>query len=447
MLERKVKQFIKKHSLVDDGDRLLVACSGGSDSTALLTVLAGLYNSVAAVYVNHQLRGSESEEEENFVRNFCNRKKIPLFVEKIHWKKRPADLEQSARKRRYRHFEKVAREHGFQKIALAHHKDDSVETFLLNLIRGSGPAGLAGIPPKRDPYIRPLLDCTRKEIRAYLKKHKIPFFTDSSNVNRDFRRNKIRHDLIPMIEKHLNPEFSTAVHRASSWIAEQNRLLQKLMQPYNTLLKKESSHSWSLSYSDWLKMDPPLMKSFLKMILPEMDPQLRLNSRSIHNLIRSIQDGRVTAELPGILEVRRVGKEILFRIKKERIGVSEVDVPGPGEYRFTPGRVILDFSIQPGSDFNPKPHIAYLDAALASFPLYIRNWKKGDSFRPLGMKGHKKLSDFWIDSKIPRSARKLIPLVYKDDDLIWTAGYQISHDYRVTDKTKKLLRIEVKKDA
>ena len=447
MIERKIKQFIKRNSLIHQGDPILVAYSGGPDSTALLTVLKSLYdNDVAAVYVNHHLRGKESEEEEKFVRTFCKTRNISLFVETIQWKKRPSNLEEAARKRRYRHFAKVAHEKGFQKIALAHHRDDSVETFLLHLIRGSGPRGLGGLRPKRDIYIRPMLDCTHKEVLAYLKQHRIRFFTDTSNRNLDFTRNRIRHRLIPLIEKELNPQFSTAVYHTSHWIEEQNRLVMNLLQSFKHLIKNQNLDTWVLNRPDWEKMDPDLQKAFLKVILQEMDPDLRLRSKNLQSLVRSMND-RQTIELPGFLKVQHSRNSIQFLKKNQRIGLVEMDVPSPGKYRFPPGNAILSFSVTSTGDYHPAPNVAYLDARRASFPLYIRNWKKGDSFRPLGMKGHKKLSDFLIDKKVPKETRKMIPLVYKDDDLVWLAGYQIHHDYRVTEETNQLLRIELQKDV
>jgi tRNA(Ile)-lysidine synthase len=447
MIESKIKEIIKRNSLIEKGDRILVAYSGGPDSTALLTLLKDLYDAnVAAIYVNHRLRGKESEEEETFVRTFCQSRNIPLFVEMIRWKKTPSDLEQAARKRRYRHLAKVAYEQEFQKVALGHHQNDAVETFLLNMIRGSGPRGLGGIQLKRGIYVRPMLECTREEVLAYLNEHKIPFFIDRSNQNSNFVRNRIRHQLIPMIEKELNPRFATAIFNTSLWIAEQNRLLFKLLQPYRALIKKQNHDSWILNRTKWVKMDVDLRKAFLRMAVSEMDPDLLLSSKTLRSLMEAIEESR-TMELPGFLKVQHSKNSIEFRKKDQRMGIVELDVPSPGTYRFAPANATLHFSIRKTNDYHPAPNVAYLDASRASFPLYIRNWKRGDSFRPLGMKGHKKLSDFLIDKKVPKNLRKLIPLVYKDDDLIWLAGYQIHHDYRMTGKTNKLLRIEMQQDV
>jgi tRNA(Ile)-lysidine synthase len=442
MIITKVRNFIKKHSLIHRGERVLVAYSGGPDSTFLLMALKAMHPDVAAVYVNHQLRGRESKKEEEFVRQFCKKNKIPLFVEKISWRKRPADLEQSARKRRYRHLAKVAKERGFDKVALAHHTDDAVETFLLHLVRGAGPEGLAGMQFQRDIYIRPLLDCTHKELLQYLQQHRIPFFTDTTNKNSKFRRNRIRNQLIPYLQKYFNPEFSEAIYRTTNWIEEQNRLLKELLQPYERIMEHKEG-IWVMNRTEWLRFSPALQKAVLKRLLARMSSDLRLNAKTLQNLVTSIQNQR-DMELPGCLKVRCKEGVIQFLKKEERIGLIETDVPSSGKYPFLAGKVTLDFSVRSRQEFAPAQHIAYLDADKASFPLYIRNWKKGDFFRPLGMKGHKKLSDFLIDKKVPRNSRKQIPLVYKDDDLVWVTGFQIHHDYRVTESTKKVLRIEAK---
>jgi tRNA(Ile)-lysidine synthase len=206
-LEKKVRKFIESNSLLQKGDRVLVGYSGGPDSTFLLLMLRNLWKECAALYVNHHLRGEESISEEQSVRKFCAERGIPLFVERMEWKTKPSNLEENARKRRYRHFEKAVKEQSFNKVALAHHSDDVSETFLLRLIRGSGPAGLEGIRPKRGIYIRPLLECTRSEILQYLKDNHVPYFTDTSNSDLSLKRNRIRSEMIPYIERQFNRSF------------------------------------------------------------------------------------------------------------------------------------------------------------------------------------------------------------------------------------------------
>ena len=184
MLETRIRQFLAANSLLEPEDRVLVAYSGGPDSTCLLLLLREIHPETAAVYVNHRLRGEESVQEEAFVRNFCEKRGIPLYVEHLSWRKQPSNLEETARKRRYLHLTKAAQEHGFTKVALAHHSDDAAETFLLRLLRGSGPRGLAGPMPRRGLFIRPLLQPSHAEILSYLQDREIPFFADSSNQDR-----------------------------------------------------------------------------------------------------------------------------------------------------------------------------------------------------------------------------------------------------------------------
>jgi tRNA(Ile)-lysidine synthase len=440
MLAQKLMDCIKKYSLIQPGDRVLVAYSGGPDSTCLLILLQQLVPKIAAVYVNHQLRGSESKREEQFVRKFCREKKISLFIETIHWKKKPANLEESARRRRYRHLAKVAEEHGFDKVALAHHRDDAVETFLMHLMRGTGPKGLGGLTRRRGIYIRPMLDCRRSEILSYLRERQVPYFEDTSNMQLHFSRNRIRNELIPYIQKHFNPSFPEAVNRASRWIEEQNELVDELLKKFAGFFE-----GTVLNRTKWMKLSPRLQKAIVRVWIGSADPTIRLNTKSIEGLVSAIRK-KQAIELAGAMLVQSTSRAARI-MQKDRPGVIEVDVPAVGNYFFPGSDLSLSFSYASREEFDPEREIAFLDAKKASFPLYIRNWKKGDVFRPLGMKGHKKLSDYLIDSKVPRSERKRIPLVYKDDDLIWVGGHQIHDDYRVTDKTKKLLRIELQSDV
>jgi len=439
-IEEKVRQSIEQHSLLQIGERPLVAYSGGPDSTCLLLLLSKLCSDTAAVYVNHHLRGDESEQEELFVRKFCADRNLPLFVEQMNWNKPPSNLEEKARKRRYRHFQRVAIDQKFDKVALAHHKDDVTETFLFRLIRGSGPSGLAGMAWRRGIFIRPLLNCSHQEILQFLHEQGANYFTDSSNSDMAFRRNRIRHELIPLIEE-MNPKFTESIVRTSHWISEQNELVEQLLDSYDDMM--QAAH---VDRKQFLRLSPPLRKALLRRWILRSDPNLAPSARLLEQLIDAIAQ-KENLELPGFLMVESRGETFAISRKSGSVGYCEVDVPSVGTYSFPPGNVRLNFSTEHGSRFQTATDVACLDADKASFPLYIRNWKKGDFFYPLGMNGHKKLSDFLIDKKVPRSERKRIPLVFKDDDLIWVAGYQIDHRYRVTENTGEMLRIQISKNV
>ncbi len=436
MLTKRVQNFIDQHTLIAPEDKIAVAFSGGPDSTCLLLILKELYPQIEAIYVNHNLR-KDSKKEEKFVREFCAQNEIPIHVEQMNWKEKPANLEETSRKKRYRHLEKVAKESGITKIALAHHQDDLAETILLRLIRGTGPRGLSAMQPVRGRYIRPLLCATRLEIQQYLMERSLPGYTDPTNVDRKFDRNKIRHDLLPYIESDFNPKFRSALLRFADWSEEQNKLINELIQPYLGLITDNS-----IQKQRFLQLSIPLQKELIRRALLKADPLFRINSRVIGAILRTIQ-ASTKMELPGYLVIECTKERIQFLQKTARTGFQEIDVTGAGDYHFPAANTSLKFCVVKKAELPALRNFAFVDAEKASFPLTIRNWKKGDSFQPLGMKGRKKLSDFWIDRKVPQSKRKNIPLVLKDDQIIWIAGQQIDDRFKVTSKTRKILRIEL----
>lgn len=442
-MEARVREFLAAHSLLDSSDRVAVAFSGGADSACLLVLLRTIHPDTSAIYVNHHLRGEESNREEHFVVDFCKARGIPLFVEHIRWKRKSSNLEETARKRRYLHLSKVAAEHCFQKVALAHHQDDLAETFLQRLLRGTGPRGLAGPQPKRGIFIRPLLTLTRHEILEFLEQQQIPFFTDTSNFDPRFLRNRIRHDLLPYLERGYNPKIRVALTKAALWIGEQNLLVEELLQPLKSLISKENRHV-RIEKKKLQKLSVPLQKALLRIGLLEADPGFRPDAAVFERLLAFLTTEE-TMELPGFLMVESGRDAIVFRTKTGPAGLYEIEVPGAGSYDFLPGNSVLIFSLLEDFGFTKDREVAFVDADLAAFPLRVRNWKRGDIFRPLGMKGTRKLSDFWIDLKVPRSDRKRVPLIFKDDNLVWVAGYRLSEDFKITDSSRRVLKIELKK--
>jgi tRNA(Ile)-lysidine synthase len=435
MLVKRIQSFIQQHSLITRQDKIGVAFSGGPDSTALLHILKRLYPQTEAIYLNHNLR-KDSANEEKFVRKFCDQNKIPLHVEQMNWKEKPSNLEEAARKKRYRYLEKVAKEFGFTKIALAHHQDDLVETILLRLIRGTGLRGIIAMQPIRGRYIRPMLDVSRIEIQQYLTEHSLASYSDPTNEDRNFDRNKIRHDLLPYIESNLNPKVRSALLRFANWAEEQNKLIDELIQPKLKLITDKGIHK-----EKFLQLSPALQKELLRRALQTIDPSFKLNSRTLEAILRTIR-ASTKMELPGYLVVECSQERIQFLPKTSRTGFQEIDVTGAGDYQFPPAKISLKFSVVKKAELPALRHLAFVDAEKASFPLTIRNWKKGDVFQPLGMKGRKKLSDFWIDRKVPQSNRKNIPIVLKDEQIVWIAGQQIDDQFKITSNTRKILKIE-----
>jgi tRNA(Ile)-lysidine synthase len=256
-------------------------------------------------------------------------------------------------------------------------------------------------------------------------------------VDRNFGRNKIRHDLLPYIESNFNPKFRSALLRFADWSEEQNKLINELIQPYLALITDNC-----IQKQRFLQLSIPLQKELIRRALLQADPSFRINSRVIKAILRTIQ-ASTKMELPGYLVVECSQERIQFLQKTSRTGFQEIDVTGAGDYHFPPANTSLKFCVVKKAKLPTLRSFAFVDAEKASFPLTIRNWKKGDSFQPLGMKGRKKLSDFWIDRKVPQSKRKNIPLVLKDDQIVWIAGHEIDDRFKVTSKTSKILRIEL----
>jgi tRNA(Ile)-lysidine synthase len=439
MLVQRVQNFIHQNALINTGDRVAVAYSGGPDSTTLLLILTKIFRQTEAIYVNHNLR-QDSATEEEFVRQFCAEHKIKLHVEQIQWKKKPSGLEEAARKRRYRHLEKVAKEQGFSRIALAHHQDDLVETILLRLLRGTGPRGLPGMTPKRGKYVRPLLCVSRKEIQQFLADQSVPTYSDPSNENTQFLRNRVRNELLPYLETRFNPAARSAILRLAAWFDEQNSLISELIQPLTKQISEDERGS-ILDRKIFLKSSAPVQKELIRQALLKADPLFRMSSRTFENILKTIQSSS-NVELTGFLMVQCTPEKIHFSQKTGQPGLLEIDVAGTGIYQFPPANTSLKFSIIENREISFSPQNSFLDADKAAFPLTIRNWKKGDSFQPLGMKGKKKLSDFWIDRKVARTERKKIPLIFKDDQLVCIPGLEIDENFKVTPKTRQVLKIE-----
>ena len=231
MLEEKVLKTIKKYELIEQGDTIVVGVSGGPDSMALLNVLINLKYKVVVAHINHGLR-EESDEETQFVQNFCKEKNIPCYVKKANVadlaKNEKVGTEEAGRKLRYEFFEEVAKKENANKIATAHNANDNAETVLMNIIRGSGTSGLKGIEPKREnKYIRPIIECTRNEIEEYCKEQKLNPRQDKTNLENVYTRNKIRNILLPLIEEQFNPSIVTSLNRMSQIAREENDYIQK----------------------------------------------------------------------------------------------------------------------------------------------------------------------------------------------------------------------------
>lgn len=459
----KVRKTIEEYAMLQNNERVIVAVSGGCDSVALLRILYELSKELnlflVVGHVNHGIR-EEAQDEEDFVRDLARSLKLPFEVERVDAvriaRERRLSLEMAGRELRYRYLRALALRYGVRKIALGHQRDDHVETVLLNLTRGSGIDGLRGIQPVRDEIIRPLIFCTREEIRRYLDAHGFPYMVDSSNRDKKFTRNRIRHELIPLMKRSLNPRIEEAIDRLSRIAASQEDFLRKCSQEALDRVRVEIEEPLvGVSTEGLAKLPTALQEGIIRLILERVSPEgtgiYWIHVSSVRKLALDERRDRVL-NMPHGIKVEKCGERLLFIPPGGEAGKGECPpyeyaVNLPGEIFISEAHVrmhlrVLRRKISP-EELKKDRRIAYMDLDTIEPPLKIRNRRPGDVFHPLGMEGRKKLKDFFIDEKIDRLQRSYIPLLVDMRGIIWVGGLRIDHRVRVSESTQNVLQAEI----
>jgi tRNA(Ile)-lysidine synthase len=458
MLLNQVKRTIDRHHLLEQGDRLVVGVSGGADSMVLLHVLNSSrkdFNlSLIVAHVNHGLRPHEAEKEAELVRTASEKLGIPFEYGKFNVRefKRAGgfSLQDAARRIRFHFFKGLLRKHQATKIALGHNADDQVETVLINLLRGSGLKGLKGILPIRDgKVIRPLLEVWRREIDSFALKKGIPFFVDSSNLKKTYLRNRLRMDLIPLIEREYQARFKGVVLKTANLLQGENDYLDReSAQAYQRIVRGEKDKV-SFNFSEYQSLHRAIQWRVIQRIVEgiygEEEEGLRETGRIFSKLLQSPPSFRL--ELPcGVFE-KRYNTVLARKGSVKPVPPFETELLSPGCTLVEEIRrevVIEEICSDRSEAFNEPPNIAYLACESLKFPLKMRNFRPGDRFQPLGVKGTQKLKEFYIDHKVPRFERPSIPLLISGEMIAWVVGYRIDERVKVTGKSRKVLRVEVK---
>lgn len=462
MLLEQVKRTIDQYHLLEKGDRLVIGVSGGMDSMVLLYVLNTLRKtfdlSLIVAHINHGLRPEESEEEATLVQKESERFGCPFeygkFDIKEYQKTTHLSLQDAARRIRFQFFQALLEKYDAHKIALGHHADDQVETVLLNLFRGSGLRGLKGMLPIREErVIRPLLEVWRSEIESFAIQHGIPYLIDSSNLQRGYLRNKIRLDLIPLIEREFSPHFKEVVHKISKILREENDCLEKETEKVCQRIVQEEKDVLSLSFSEYQSLHPSLRRRVLwKLIGSLVTNGLAMEEKEewpIDSLMRKLNKSsdNFILELPrGLILEKSYDTIMLKRGRVKWIPPFEVELTSPGRNVIKEiGHEIIMEELESGvrlKELNVSPKVAFFDSQSLKFPLKVRNFRPGDRFQPLGVKGTQKLKEFFIDHKVPRFERTKIPLLISGDIIAWVVGYRINEKVKVTEKTNRVLKVE-----
>ena len=455
-IEKKALLTILEHRMVNSGDKIVVAVSGGPDSVCLLKILFQLQRwlniSLIVAHLNHGLRPKEDERETEFVANLSRSLNLTLAYDKADnlTKAHGSSIEEKARKIRYQFLEKVLDEYHAQKVALGHNMNDQAETVLMHLLRGTGPTGLSGIPPIRQKrFIRPLIDITRDEIHTYLKQKDISFMMDSSNLEKRYLRNKLRLELIPLLLNY-QPRLIEHLGELASLCRQEDQFMEEEAKKGLQMVTLDSSgHSLELSLDTFKGLSTPLRYRILRQAIKQVKGDLRRidigHIKAIIDLADSVRP-QIRMNLPEDLMVKRIYDRLRFSLGTE-IETEDFSyhIKDSGVFKIPEINQTLSLEEIPKEDFSssPSPNEAFLDLDRLKWPLRVRNFRAGDKFIPFGLNGFKKVKDVFIDNKIPSEERKRIPILEDCNEIVWLSGIRIDNRYRIRQRTKRILRCKI----
>lgn len=434
--------YIRQNALFGQEHRILLAVSGGKDSVLMVHLFKQAGFSFGIAHCNFGLRGGESQRDEHFVRTLASVVDAPLYVKHFETKAFAAgqkiSTQMAARDLRYQWFEELRVAHGYDYIAVAHHQDDAVETVLLNLIRGTGIAGLHGILPKRGCLVRPMLFLSRKAIDGLITENEIGFVEDSSNLSTAYARNKLRLDIIPHL-KEINPNLEQTFEHNIRRFAETELILQQEVARLKMDLCEEKNGGIYLSRNKIGALSPK------QLLLFELLKDYDFKESVVEEILNAgdKQSGTSFYSLSHRLTVDREAL-IVTRITREQGWYNTMIHPADRQVALD--SQTLEISYPPETvSFDKDPQKAFVDIEKLVFPLLIRSWQEGDRFMPMGMSDYKKLSDFFIDQKIPLPQKETIPiLINGNGDIVWIVGLRQDNRYKVTGTTKKVAIFEQK---
>lgn len=434
-MKEQIQQYIIQHQLLSGEKPVVVGISGGADSVALLHILVSLGYKCIAAHCNFNLRGDESFRDEQFTIDFTQRLQVPLckisFETNKYAQENRLSVEMAARELRYRWFEELLNTYDADAVAVAHHRDDSVETLLINLTRGSGLTGLTGIKPKNGNVVRPLLCVSREDIYAYIENNGLEYVTDSSNSSDIYTRNFIRLKVIPLLEE-INPSVKASLARTANHLYDASLIYNHSIEEARKVITQNNR----LSISALLSFPAPatilyeMLKpyGFSRTVCESIFTVLEKDSGKIfysstHRLLKDRSDL--------LIDVLSGEDNRAYLINLED---DNVDLP----VELKPEIVVIkeDYQIEKDRKF------AYFDFDKLSFPLVLRHWQEGDWFVPFGMKGKKKISDYFSDKKFSLFDKEKTWLLCSGQDVIWIVGERTDNRYRIEKTTKRVLKLK-----
>jgi tRNA(Ile)-lysidine synthase len=440
MLIKKLKDFIESKKLISQDQKVLIACSGGRDSVVLAIGLQHLGYNIALAHCNFQLRGEDSHGDELFVKHLALDLDIPLhsiqFDTSGYAAQHNLSTQMAARDLRYAWFEDIMKVNDYSLLATAHHLDDHVETLLINMLRGTGLTGMHGIPVKRNNIIRPLLCASREDIDLYIKEHQIQFREDATNSQTKYMRNKIRHHILPVLQE-LNPSYlNTFFKNSQQSLAAENILTDHIDEIKKKLFIKEDKQT-KVKIADLKKLNH--MDDYLYYIFKDYE----FNSDQLKDISQHIgyQSGKIFENNKWSLLIDR--EYVLIKEKKDSNNEQYIWQQLP-ELINEP--ISIKFQKQPFNDklvIDSIASVALIDFGKIQFPLKIRRWQTGDKFQPLGMRGKKLLSDYFVDKKMSRFEKENIWVLEAKNGIIWIINHRLDDRFKLTKETTEVLKIEL----
>lgn len=454
-----VKNYIINNELINNGDKVLVALSGGPDSVCLLHILCKLRDelniSIGAIHINHLLRGSESYDDENYVINLCKILDVEYYIERINIsdisKEKNISLEMAGREERYKAFESIKKKYRYDKIAVGHNANDQAETILMRMMRGTGLEGLTGIRCKREGgIIRPILCLDRASIESYCSENKLIARIDKSNFEKVYNRNKVRLDILPYMKENFNGDIIDTFNRMALLLQSDNEYLEAQAD--------KAYKEYCLSSGSVVKMSNRIFQIEKEAIITRVIKRaFKEASKSHQNFeMKHIYDvmnlnNKSTGKkinLTNDIIVENSYEHIIFKSNNSidtirescELDILKCDIPIKVDYE----KYIVCFdviNIKNKIEFSNNGLIKYFDYDNIEEKVTIRHRNDGDRIKPLGMSGSKKLKDIFINLKIPRSERDIVPIVAFDSSVAWVVGYKTSEDFKITKDTKKILKV------
>ena len=457
------RRTIRRYGLLPRDSRVVVALSGGSDSVALLHALLELaaterFHVAGVAHLNHQLRGPDSEADEEFCLRVSDELDIPLHVERVDVAALAAaagvSIEHAAHDARHEFFARTAALSNAPAVAVAHTKHDQAETFLLRLLRGAGPRGLGGMHPRSGIVVRPFIESNRSSVRAFLESRRIAFREDGTNIDRTIPRNRIRHELLPFLEARFSPAIVDVLDREAAIAREDAGYLDSAAATIAERLISRTPAGVEISENAILSQPPAIARRVIRLAQQVASGGRFVGFDAVDAVLAfAVSKSAGTLDLPGH-RVNRRGEDLVLT---RSIGRHTPVAPVEFAYQLgVPGNVkVPEAACAISAEVNPVPSgqsaaemwmlagrsdEAVLEAARLPGPLSVRNRRPGDRFRPLGLQGRKKLQDLFVDAKVARPARDTTPVVVDSQgNIVWVAGHAVADEFRVTDRTRAVV--------